>query len=375
MSSTLPAKLAAPKSSQQSLLVIHTGYAYESWTPSDMEQRAVAGSEIAAVRLAQEFARRGFRVVIFVPSDGRSGNYSGVEFRDGADFLRFAEEQVIDILIVSRYVRLLDGPFRARKRFLWLHDICALGTAPGANDVMHSLHGRIDGIVCQTDFQVEAVMRWHGIDREKMHIIGLGTDTTRFEVDIDRQPNRFIYASAPERGLDTLIDLFPLIRRRIPDAELHIFYGWDLWDHFIARYGAAEHKRSGDRLKVRCNQPGVVMHERAGQKQIAEEFLKSDIWFYPTRFVETFCITALEAQLGGAVCVCSDLGALHNTVGDRGILIPGDAYSAPYRRQALEHVFGVLEDASRKRLLTDKARRWALQQTWEKSGDGWMLLF
>jgi len=95
---------------------------------------------------------------------------------------------------------------------------------------MHSLHRRIDGIVCQTDFQVETVMRWHGIGREKMHIIGLGTDTTRFEVDIDRQPNRFIYASAPERGLDTLIDLFPLIRRRIPDAELHVFYGWDLAD-------------------------------------------------------------------------------------------------------------------------------------------------
>jgi len=40
------------------------------------------------------------------------------------------------------------------------------------------------------------------MSREKMHIIGLGTDTTRFELDIDRQPNRFIYASGPERGLD-----------------------------------------------------------------------------------------------------------------------------------------------------------------------------
>ena len=357
------------------LLVLHTGAAYEPWTPADMERKAVAGSEISAVRMAGEFARRGFRTVVFAPCDGGMEVHSGVEFLDVSHFPRFAEQHDIDVFIAMRYVRLLEQPMRARRRFLWLTDVCALGTELGANDAVRRMYGEIDAIVCQSPAHVEEVVKWHAIGREKIAVIELGVDAARFARPIDRHRHRFAFASCPDRGLDTLIDLFPLIRRRVADAELHVFYGFELWDHRIARSGNAEERHARLRLEARCRQPGVFLHGHVGQERIAEEFLRSDVWFYPTRFVETYCLTALEAQMGGAVCVCSDLGSLRTTVGDRGILLEGDAYSENYRRRALAEVFALLEDPERRCLLRDRARRWARLQTWERCGESWMRLF
>jgi len=340
-----------------------------------MDNRAVAGSEIAAVRLAEEFVRRGMRVVVVAPCKGSEGVYSGIHFLDSSDFPPFAAANSIDVFIGLRYVNLFDYPMRARKKLFWLTDVHALGTQFRVNDVMPRLYNELDGIVCQSSSHVESVLNRHRISREKITVIGLGVDASRFDVAVEKQPKRFVFASCPDRGLDTVIDLFPFIRRKFPDASLHVFYGFELWDHMIRGHGNEELKPARDRLSARCEQPGVFVHGRVGQREIALEFLKSDIWFYPTRFVETYCITALEAQMGGAVCVCSDLGALQTTVADRGILLPGDAYSADYRRYALDQVFAILEDTERRRRLTEKARDWAIRQTWEQCANAWMELF
>ena len=38
----------------------------------------------------------------------------------------------------------------------------------------------------------------------------------------NKKHNRFIYSSCSERGLDRLLELWPLIIKNIPDAELFI---------------------------------------------------------------------------------------------------------------------------------------------------------
>jgi hypothetical protein len=76
------------------------------------------------------------------------------------------------------------------------------------------------------------------------------------------------------------------------------------------------------------------------------------------------CITALEAQISKTAIVCTDLAALHTTVGDRGILIQGDAYTKQYREQALKEVFAILKDEKRRTEMVERAFQWAKQQTW-----------
>lgn len=70
-----------------------------------------------------------------------------------------------------------------------------------------------------------------------------------------------------------------------------------------------------DALKLAVKStPGIVMHGRVNQRELAEAMLGASVWFYPTWFSETSCITAMEAQAAGLVPVCPTTAALHETV-------------------------------------------------------------
>lgn len=187
---------------------------------------------------------------------------------------------------------------------------------------------------------------------------------------------RFIYSSSPDRGLDTLLYLWKFIKERIPEAELKIFYGFSNWEASI-RNGTVDQSSIDmyHRIMNIIQQPGVFNIGPISQEQLAKEWKDADIWLYPTRFLETFCITALEAQLSDTVVITSDLAGLQTTVGDRGILIPGDAYTKEYREQALHETLSILQDDDRRRHLTNKARQWAQLQTWENRAKQWANVF
>ena len=176
---------------------------------------------------------------------------------------------------------------------------------------------------------------------------------------------RFIYSSSPDRGLDTLLYLWQFIRREFPQATLHVLYGFNNWNKAIDQRNNEQEKKWRDQIMKDMNQSGVHYYGRVDQNTVAKMYQSADIWFYPSKFTETFCITALEAQISKTVIVCTDLAALHTTVGDRGILIQGDAYTKEYREKALQEVFAILKDEKRRKEMVEKAYEWAKQQTWD----------
>src|SRR5207253_1372023 len=69
--------------------------------------------------------------------------------------------------------------------------------------------------------------------------------------------------------------------------------------------------------------PGVVHHDMIGQQELADLQLSCEAWLYPPQpnhengmggFLETYCITAVEAQAARAVPVTRLNGALAETV-------------------------------------------------------------
>jgi glycosyltransferase involved in cell wall biosynthesis len=186
---------------------------------------------------------------------------------------------------------------------------------------------------------------------------------------------RFIYSSSADRGLDTLLYLFPFIKKEFPGATLDIYYGFENWSKAIDQRNNEQEKRWKDQILTDMKQPGVNYHGRVSQDAVAKAFLEADIWFYPTRFTETYCITALEAQISKTAIVCTDLAALHTTVGDKGVLIQGDAYTKEYREQALKEVFAILKDEKRRNEMVERAFQWAKQQTWEARAKEMLQIF
>jgi len=48
-----------------------------------------------------------------------------------------------------------------------------------------------------------------------------------------RHKHWVIYTSSYDRGLEHLLKMWPDVKKAVPDAELHIFYGWIYLSAFI----------------------------------------------------------------------------------------------------------------------------------------------
>lgn len=186
---------------------------------------------------------------------------------------------------------------------------------------------------------------------------------------------RFIWSSSLDRGIDTLLYLWQFIRKEFPDATLDVYYGMENWSKAIDQRNNEQEKRWKNQIIIDMKQPGINYHGRVGQDKIAKAFQSADIWFYCTRFEETYCITALEAQMSKTAIVCSNLAGLQSTVGSRGVLVDGDAYTKEYREKALQEVFSILKDDKRRKNMIDKAHEWAKQQTWDARASEMLNIF
>jgi glycosyltransferase involved in cell wall biosynthesis len=71
-----------------------------------------------------------------------------------------------------------------------------------------------------------------------------------------------------------------------------------------------------DQLKRLMNQKGVIFRGRINQMELYQELFSSNIWWYPTNWPETSCISALESQSCGAIPVTSHYWALEDNILD-----------------------------------------------------------
>lgn len=362
-------------------IVIFTGPAYEQWTPKTIEETGIGGSETMAWEMARHLARLGHRVRHYgMCTPEQEGVYEGVHWFDATRYVGVT----CDALVISRYPDALSCPgIMAKAKLLWVHDV-HVGPALTMERALE-----FDTILCLSNWHKEyfcsvypfldprrVTVTRNGIDlslfeqsspAERMQlVVDLATGDPENEIppliDNDtavkllsaptRNPHRAVYSSSPDRGLQTALELWPLIRKEVPDAELHVFYGFD-----NLRRGRPSDVALADKLEATAKATeGVFLRGRVSPKELAREFLKSGVWFYPTWFSETSCITAMQAQAAGLDIITSPIAALKETVGI-GMLIPGAPEpidmatrgfelaepSDEYRRRAVAHVIAAME--------------------------------
>jgi len=326
-------------------VVFLLGPQYEPWNPITLAQNGMGGSETMAWEMARRLRALGHRVRLYAQATPeQEGVFDGVEYLD--TIAHQAEEIRCDVAVVSRNPTLLDLNVVARSRLLWVHDVhCGDALTPA-----RAL--RFDRILCLSEWhkafmlgvyceaQQALVARLHpddirvtrnGIDPAAFYWPEAPMDGPTMDIfipDHQRNPKRLIYSSSPDRGLQTLLEMWPAILKEEPDAELHCFYGFDNWEKSIAMglrvdipWLSAEALRQIKHMIATL--PRVTMHGRVGPKQLAQEFLKSGVWAMPEWFSETSSITCMQAQAAGCYCIATPVAALNETLGDRGILVPG----------------------------------------------------
>jgi hypothetical protein len=112
---------------------------------------------------------------------------------------------------------------------------------------------------------------------------------------------------------------------------------------------------------------GIKYYGWVDKKTLADSWASADIWFYPCIFMETFCLTALEAALTKTFVVTNDLAALQNTVADRGVVVKGDAMTLEWQTSALEKIFEYMDplNIDKKMNLVERNYEWASRLSWE----------
>lgn len=126
-----------------------------------------------------------------------------------------------------------------------------------------------------------------------------------------KRPNSCGYYSSYDRGLYTLLTLWPKIREQIPTASLDVAYGWDMY--LIVR-GKDEYYQKTQALLEELKDQGVTEHGRMSHEDLAKLMKTTQVWTYPTEWTETCCITALKVQEAGMWPVTTRIAALDETV-------------------------------------------------------------
>jgi glycosyltransferase involved in cell wall biosynthesis len=172
-----------------------------------------------------------------------------------------------------------------------------------------------------------------------------GIDPSRFDKKVERNKYKCVNSSSPDRSWPVLLDCWPHIKALVPNAELHLYYGFENWKKVAAGYaGQPELIAQLEQQIKNMSAMGVVYHGRINQNELANEFLSAGAWIFPSWFVETSCISAMEAHAAGLRMITSGIGALNETVGIRGVLIDGNWVSMEYKEQFIQSVVRALRE-------------------------------
>ena len=145
-----------------------------------------------------------------------------------------------------------------------------------------------------------------------------------------RNNKQLIYCSSYDRGLEWLLEMWPEIKKQVPDVTLKIYYGWNLF--LFIHTNNPERMAWKKKMEGLMKQDGIEHIGRVGHEELQKANEESGIWAYPTDFTEISCISAMRAQIGGAIPVVSDYAALKETV-QYGIKVPLDE---PYKCRTKE---------------------------------------
>ena len=365
-------------------VVFYNGGSWEQWSPLQVINGGLGGSETALVRLSACLGRAGYEVKVYADTAERNSiSAGGVVWKP---FTAFDPTETCDLLVVSRLPHVFDNPsFAAARTALWCHDHSYPdGLTPARAE-------KIDHVVVLSEWQRRRFERLYPFAADRLHVqrngityIDPATQETVYgdagRPFAERQP-RCVFSSSADRGLDVLLQLWPRIRAKVPDAELHVFYGWETLDRVaIVNPQLLAYKARVFELVEECDGEagGVFMRGRVGQRELAAEMMQARVWSYPTAFLETSCIGAMEARAAGLPIVTSGLGALRETVGPHGLLLGWGGEEDDPCNQTLEYqdafvgkVVGLLTNEQRWTGWHRRALRGADRLDWLLRAEEW----
>ncbi|RHY63382.1 hypothetical protein DYB38_006647, partial [Aphanomyces astaci] len=275
---------------QQPRLVIYCHEYGQSWWgqwgPHSIDE-GVGGSEEAVIYLSRELVALGYAVHVYGNPPHATTDSYGVQWHPHS---HFDPTLVSDVFIAWRYHISTALATHAKLVYVWLHDMIDTGAFTPA------YVATIDGIFCLSHAHAAGFA-----PHAALKVIATGNGVVSSPAMADQginSPTHFVYGSSPSRGLETVLDSWGDIRRRLPTATLHVYYGFT-------------------RAFVQFAQPSDLWRQRMELllRQDGITYAAAGFYLYPTTYPETSCVSIMKAMAHGAIPITSKRGALAEVVG------------------------------------------------------------
>lgn len=269
--------------------------AYE-WDGDLYKTRSMGGSETAAIEMAINLRNISRRKVRIFNMRQTAKTCDGIEYLPASSTVDYFSENEPYLHIAWRHnIKLTNAP-----TFVWSHDL----QTPGVENT-----SAYDKVMCLTPFHKRYMMATQGIPEDKIWVTRNGINPTRFKDGPWRKdPNKVIFPSSPDRGLDRAMRIMDKVREKHPDAYLAVYYGIE----HLPKYGQTDlmHK-----LKAMMDErPWVKYYGAVHQDELVKHFKEAAIWLYPSDWIETSCITASEVLCSGVYPIARRVGGVVDTL-------------------------------------------------------------
>ena len=293
-------------------ILFYTGFAKCPWNYTYSLNNAMGGSEKAVIYLSHLFPKE-LKIVI-------SGDIED-EVIDNIHYInrfKINDSYEFKTIIISRYVSfftiypyLLD----CKNIILMAHDTHFMNNLQGcdksANEIISK--NKINSIVYLTDWQKT---HYENVTHPeckniKSVVINNGIQLDLFPLKNLKIPNTFMYTSGSFRGLLRLLQLWPSILKKIPDAML-----------LICSY--EKFPKNNDDIvmnEIIKNHSSIKHLGKLKTEDLYNLMNNSEYWLYPCSFNETSCITSLEMLMSEVICLYYPIAGLTDTLGNYGIQV------------------------------------------------------
>jgi hypothetical protein len=333
---------------------------FGTWTGRDILTQGMGGSETYIVEMARWIQKSDtFRVVVFCRCE-EMDIFENVTYLPITEYTDFISKNRVYSSIISRYMEYVPCSLvgHVENVYIVLHDLVPEGT-------IIPVHPKLKKIFCLSEWHVEHFLGIFPQFKGKTLPFYYGVNHSLQEEDFCKIPYKFIYSSYPNRGLLQLLQMWPRIVEREPRASLHIYSNVDgEWANRVI----PEEMNQIRQLLVdyrATTTMNIFYYGWVAKRVLMESWMSADVWFYPTSFLETFCLTALECAITKTLAITTRLGSLTNTVGNRGVLLDGNPKDPEWQTNTIEMLFSVLENQEKKEELIERNYRWAQNLSWE----------
>ena len=212
------------------------------------------------------------------------------------------EDLLKEYQIIFSRVRNLD---ESKLRVLICQDL------PGDPESEHLANegwNKFHRIAFVSNWQMQGYISRYNIPWSKCIVMPNAIEPIDFDMkEKARDKIRLVYHTTPHRGLQILVPVFQKLAEEFDDITLDVYssfkmYGWD------------ERDKTYQVLFDQCREhPQINYHGFVSNDEIRSSLKNKHIYAYPNIWLETSCMSLMEAMSAGLICVHPNYGVLFET--------------------------------------------------------------